>query len=125
MFSTFHAVFGGSISIATGPVNTSVVEGDGVICDCIYNGTEDLPLWRINGVLHSPSALPPGYTADKLGLYFQATQELNQSTYQCLFAVYNGSSVLIELITSSIGTVFVSQGQPFVVYKILKKLVEY
>lgn len=94
-------------------MNTTAQVGDRVICDCIYSGTEDLPLWRINDVLHSPSALPPGYTADKNGLYFQATQELDRSTYQCLFAARNGSPVFIELIASSIGTVLVSQGQPF------------
>ena len=87
-----------------------------VICECIYNGTNDLPLWKINDDLQFPSTLPPGYTANKTGLYFQATQELHQSTYQCLFAVYLSES--IEMIESEVGTVFVMQGQPFVMCKV-------
>ena len=111
-FSALHTVFGTSISITMGPVNTNATEGSVVPCDCRYTGTEDLPLWKINGALHSPSVLPPGYMANRTGLYFQARQDLHRSTYQCLFAFYNDRTERIERTTSSIGTVFVSQGQP-------------
>ena len=94
-----------------GPVDTNATVGDIVPCDCRYTGTEDLPLWAINGVIHSPSNLPLGYMANKTGLYFEAVQELHMSTYQCLFKIYNDSSRNVETIDSMIGTVFVMQGQ--------------
>ena len=68
-------------------------------------------MWRINGTLHSPSFLPPGYTANENGLYFQARQDLNLSNYQCLFNVYNAVAENIEMVASRTGTLFVTQGQ--------------
>ena len=94
------------------------VGGDIVRCDCNYTGTEDLPLWRINGVLHLPSALPLGYMANRTGLYFQAHLLLHQTTYQCLFVFYNDSSEGIETIESTTGTLFVGPGQPFEVHTV-------
>ena len=99
-----------SIFITTNPMDTNATLGDTILCDCRYTGTEDLPLWKINGALYSPSAVPPGYMANKTGLYFQAHHLLHKSTYQCLFAIYNDSSESIEVIESFTGTVFVSQG---------------
>jgi len=100
-----------SVSIDTGPADTNAKVGDIVSCDCRYAGTEDLPLWRINGVIHPPSALPPGYMANRTGLYFQAFQDLHMSTCQCLFTVYNDTVQNIQLVESVIGTVFIMQGQ--------------
>lgn len=105
-----HTAFGASILITSGPVDMHVKVGDVVPCDCMYTGTSELPLWKINGVLHFPNMIPPRYMANKTGLYFQAYHELHLSTFQCLFMVYNDSSHSIEIINSSIGTVFVSEG---------------
>ena len=107
----FSVVFGTAISITLGPADTNTTEGSTVTCDCIYNGTEDLPLWRINDVLHSSSALPAGYTANKTGLYFQAHEELHLSTYQCLFGFYDDLSDSVEMTESATGTLFVNKGQ--------------
>lgn len=101
----------GRISIHEGPADTNATVGNIVPCYCKYTGTEDLPLWAINGVIHSPSDLPRGYMVNKTGLYFQAFQEMHMSTYQCLFNIFSASTQSVETIPSTIGTVFVMQGQ--------------
>ena len=110
-FPALHIVQETPISITLGPVDTNAMEAEEVLCDCRYTGTKDLPMWRINGTLHSPSFLPPGYTANKSGLYFQAGQDLHLSNYQCLFNVYNAVTENIEMTESCIGTLFVTPGQ--------------
>ena len=110
-YFALHTVFETSISIIRGPEDTNATVGVVIPCYCRYIGTDDLPLWRINNVLHSTNALPPGYTANQTGIFFQAHQELHLSTYQCLFLVYSDSTERIRMIESSNGTVFVSQGQ--------------
>jgi len=113
LFSPPHIGNGTSISVSIdiGPADTNATVGDIVPCVCKYTGTDDLPLWRINGVIHSPSALPPGYMANTTGLYFQAFQDLHMSTYQCLFTLYNGTAQNIQTVESTIGTVLIMQGQ--------------
>ena len=104
----FHTVFGTPwINITQGPEDTYVTVGEVVPCYCIHNGTDDLPLWRINNILHSPSALPPGHMANKTGIFFQAFRVMNQSTYQCQFSVYSGVSKSFAVVSSAIGTVHV------------------
>ena len=109
--SYIATVLGTPVSITMGPFDATATEGSIVPCDCRYTGVEDLPLWSINGALHSTSVLPPGYKANKTGLYFQARRDLHRSTYQCLFAYYNDTTERIEWTGSSIGTVFVREGQ--------------
>ena len=99
------------ILIMVGPTDTIATAGDAVPCYCIYTGTDNLPFWRINGVVYSSSALPPGYMANKTGLYFTAFQELHLSTYQCFFALYNDLSESIEVVESATGKLSVMQGQ--------------
>ena len=105
-----HTAFEASISIILGPVDIHIKVGEVVLCDCRYTGTNDLPLWKINGVLYLPNMIPPRYMANSTGIYFQACQELHLSTFQCLFTFYDDASQSIETINSSVGTVFVSQG---------------
>ena len=99
------------ILIMVGPIDTIATAGDVVPFNCIYTGTDNLPFWRINGVVYSPSALPPGYMANKTGLYFRAFQELHLSNYQCFFALYNDLSESIEVTESGTGILSVMQGQ--------------
>ena len=99
------------ILIIVGPINTTATAGDAVPFNCNYTGTDNLPFWRINGVVYSPSALPPGYMANKTGLYFTTFQELHLSTYQCFFAFYNDLSESIEVVESATGELSVMQGQ--------------
>lgn len=98
--------------IDVGPADTNATVDYIVPCDCRYTGTEDLPLWRINGDIHSPNALPPGYMANKTGLYtyFRSFQEMNMPTYQCLFKLYIDAFQIVEQ-NSTVGTVFMMQGQ--------------
>ena len=96
-----------------GPIDTRATAGNAVTFNCIYTGTDNLPSWKINGIVYSPSALPPGYMANKTGLYFTAFQELNSSTYECFFALYNELSESIEVVESATGKLSVMKGQLF------------
>lgn len=61
----------------------SASPGEIVLFRCT-NDTQDLPIWFINDVQHSPSDLPPGHWVNSSGLVVQARPELDRTMYRCL-----------------------------------------
>ncbi len=49
-----------SLEITTGPKNASAIVGGEVIFQCEYQGTPDLPQWRINGINYRVTAYQTG-----------------------------------------------------------------
>ena len=93
------------------PNNTYVKEGEMVSCYCEYSGTESLPYWRVNETDYSVSSVPvtAGFIANASGLFFEARLEMDSTNFQCFFTIYKSGQ--FQPVESSIGTVFVEEGQ--------------
>lgn len=81
------------------PTDVYTSTGSSVVLCCSYNGTNDLPQWRINSALHRPTNLPRNhyYASDGLHLV-DVSESMNGSEYACAFTEYDdqGNRLMIE-----------------------------
>ena len=60
-----------------------VIQGEEAFFPCIHSQADILPLWRINGVLHSTTRLPARHEFNTTGLIVSTDLSLDGSTYSC------------------------------------------
>ena len=76
------------VVITDGPGNVTKPIGQSVTFCCRYIGTNDLPLWKINGTLYLSSSLPYGHRFTFEGLQVKTRGQLNHTEYRCAVIVY-------------------------------------
>ena len=74
--------------ITDGPGNVTKPIGQSVTFCCRYIGTNDLPLWKINGTSYLSSSLPYGHRFTFEGLQVKTREQLNHTEYRCAILVY-------------------------------------
>ena len=68
---------------------------------CRFNGTSNLPLWRIGENVYSSSHLPTGFQYSGEGLYLpKVSESLNNTRFTCLFIVHGGGGNLTRIESS-------------------------
>ena len=86
--------------------------GSGAMFRCRFNGTSNLPLWRIGGNVYSSSHLPAGFQYSREGLYLPTVSEsLNNTRLTCLFIVHGGGGNLTRIESSPAYLVVYSSAQ--------------
>ena len=79
------------VSIISGPQNQTVMEGDSARFECVYEGSDRVPSWRINTTIYSNSQLPGEYELDDqdFSLSVQSVPtSLNSTSFQCIIGIY-------------------------------------
>ena len=109
-------VAAGEIRITSGPSDTTVTEGQSVYMCCEYEGTFDLPSWRINRTAYLATDLPLNHTYTGKGLYIhKAKLSLSNTEYRCLFfARYGGRITTVESLP---GILVVKSSDRYVVHE--------
>lgn len=88
----------GEITVFDRPSNATVAAGEEVTFHCRFNGTSDLPLWDIGGIVYSSSRLPAGFQYTEEGLHIAAVWEsLNNTKFTCLLIVHDGNGKLSRI----------------------------
>lgn len=84
--STVFFFFKG-VSFISEPVNQTITEGTSVHFACTYEGSNRLPLWRINTTIFSHTQLPSGFKFDREDFslcVLNAPASLNFTSFQCV-----------------------------------------
>lgn len=74
-------------------------EGKKGYIPCVFNPSETMVLWRINGTTYTLSHLPRQYEHDHLGLQLLANSESNGTRFQCLIQATGAGDSLGPLVT--------------------------
>lgn len=102
------------ISITSGPSDATVNEGESLYMCCEYEGTLDIPSWRINGTVYLATDLPLNHTYTEKGLYIhKAKRSLSNTMYSCLFFARHGGR--IATVESLPGVLVVKSTKSYVV----------
>ena len=97
-----------NITIVNGPENVTAVVGSTVTFQCDYEGTTDLPRWRINGTSYRVTNLPAYHQFIQHTLQVQlVTTAMNNTKYVCFFYDYDFSAGQDKTIESRPGFLFV------------------
>ena len=90
-----------NIRIVNGPENVTTTVGSAAVTfECNYEGTTDLPYWRINRTEYRATSLPAHHQFIQHTLHVQRiAAEMNNTKYVCFFYEYDfsiGQDVTIE-----------------------------
>lgn len=102
-------------TIKINPQNTTTSEGQIALCDCVFNGTETVPYWLINGVSYSPTSLPTGHWSIPAGLLVTASRN---SSYQC-YVPYITETGQFDVALSNPAFLTVDEGELVTCYNVV------
>ncbi len=88
----------GRIHFPCSPNDAFVTQGSSAVFCCVYNGTNHLPLLRINSLIYGPTSLPDHHYYTREGLLVENIRSsMNGSTYSCLQVDYNSAGNLFTV----------------------------
>ena len=88
----------GQIVFLQQPKNVTVNENTDAFFPCTYNGTYDVPTWRINNNVFVTSGVPPKHSYNGTGLVVHNVDfSLNNYSYSCFFVVHAGQGLFMDI----------------------------